>query len=288
LGHLSVERGRPRNTIDSYRTDIKAFFDFLSRSDVGSLGEISPGHVEAYLKGLAARGLKPVSRARKLSSVKGFFNYLHDEGVIEGNPGFALKGPRRDASLPKALGKEEVERLVNFPDTGDSAGLLHKAMLEVIYAGGLRVSELCGLTLSQVHLQDGFLRIRGKGSKDRLVPLGETAIMWLGRYLEEVRPGFRGPRSGQAVFLSANGIPICRNAFYRVVTRIARAAGLPPTSPHTLRHSFATHLLEGGADLRAVQMMLGHSNLSTTEIYLKVEDSRLQEVHRRHHPRALD
>ncbi|MDR1309522.1 MAG: tyrosine recombinase XerD [Deltaproteobacteria bacterium] len=286
LSHLRVERGYSGNTLDGYGTDIAGFVDHLGLQGVASLADIEQGHIAGFLQGLADRSLKPVSRARKLSAIKGWLRFLHDEGLIEGNPGFDVKAPKVSKPLPKALGREDVERLVTFPDPSTPLGLRDRAMLEVLYAAGLRVSELVGLSLAQVHLDDGFLRVRGKGSKDRITPLGEEAVSFLGRYLREARPGLVGPGSGQAVFLAQTGLPLTRNSFYRLITRMAAEAGLPPTSPHVLRHSFATHLLEGGADLRAVQMMLGHASLSSTECYLKVEDRRLREVHRRFHPRA--
>jgi integrase/recombinase XerD len=286
LAHLEVERGCADHTIVSYNSDLSGFMDFLAAMRVKSLKDITQDVVEKYLVYLANAGRKAITRSRKLSAIKGWLSYLNDEGLIDGNPGFEMKGPKIEKPLPKALDKDQVEKLINFSDIDTHDGLRSRAMLEVVYAGGLRVSELVSLTLGQLHLKDGFLRVRGKGSKDRLVLLGETAIMYLGRYLIEVRPSLVCKKSGQTVFLNNNGEPVTRNAFYRLVSKLASDAGLPPTSPHVLRHSFATHLLEGGADLRAVQMMLGHSSLSTTELYLKVEDKRLQEVHSRYHPRS--
>jgi integrase/recombinase XerD len=288
LSHLRVEMGYSGNTISSYGTDLKSFLDYLIKSRIYELTGITKELLIGYLGSLARAGLKPVTRARKLSAIKGWLNYLHDERLIDGNPSFELKSPKITRPLPKALDRKQVEALINFPDVGTPAGLTNRAMLEVLYAGGLRVSELLSLKPSQVHLEDGFLRILGKGSKERLVPLGEVAIVFLDRYLKEVRPGLAGPRSGQVVFLNQKGAPITRNAFYRLISKMASDAGLPPVSPHVLRHSFATHLLEGGADLRAVQMMLGHSSLASTELYLKVEDKRLQEVHSRFHPRSKE
>jgi integrase/recombinase XerD len=287
LSHLRVGRGYGPNTVGGYRNDLKGFLAYLEGRGLGDPESVTAGEVEGFLTGLAEEGLKPVSRARKLSAVKGFFAYLRDEGLVSKNPAYQIKGPKLDKPLPKPLGREQMETLIGAPNLATSEGLLNRAMIEVVYAGGLRVTEMCQLTLGQLRLADGFLRVTGKGAKERLVPLGETAAMWLGRYLKEVRPLFAGAKSERReVFLNPKGAPITRNHFYRLISRLAREAGLPEASPHTLRHSFATHLLEGGADLRAVQTMLGHASLATTERYLKVEDGRLQQVHRRYHPRS--
>jgi integrase/recombinase XerD len=288
LSHLRVEKGYAGNTINSYGADMNGFLAFLAGLGICRPEEIVQEHLTGYLAVLDRVGLKAITRARKLSSIKGWMRHMREERVIEGDPGFELKSPKFARPLPKALGKEEVERLINVPDPDTPEGLMRLAMLEVMYGGGLRVTELVTLPLNQVHLKDGFLRIRGKGSKDRLVPLGETALRVLERYLKEVRPAFAGPKSGQTVFLNSKGAAMTRNTFWRMFARMAAEAGLPVTSPHTLRHSFATHLLEGGAGLRAVQAMLGHSSLSSTECYLKVEDKRLQEVHKRFHPRSKE
>jgi integrase/recombinase XerD len=288
MSHLAVERGCSQNTLLSYKNDLDRFIIYLKKLKVTTLKEITRDQIENYLIVLNENGLHSNTRARKLSSIKSWLSYLWDERLIDSNPGFELKGPRVERPLPKPLDRDQVEKLINFPDLNTPAGFLHRTMLEVIYASGLRVSEVCSLTLGQVHLQDGFLRVKGKGSKERLVPLGETASQFLDNYLKEIRPYLVNNLSGQIVFISTKGVPVTRNAFCRVVSRLAKKAGLPSTSPHVLRHSFATHLLEGGADLRAVQMMLGHTSLTTTERYLKVEDRRLQEVHQRFHPRAKE
>ncbi|MDR2301771.1 MAG: tyrosine recombinase [Deltaproteobacteria bacterium] len=289
LGHLRVERGFSKNTLASYDNDLRSFFSFLVSQDVSDFGLIKADHIEAFLGLLAQANIKAVTRSRKLSSIKGLLNFLHDENKIPGNPGFDLKGPKITKPLPKALNQDQVNRLIEICDPREPTGLSYRTMLEVLYGAGLRVSELCDLTVGQIHLKDGFVKVRGKGSKDRLIPLGEVAVSFLERYLREVRPNLRDPKNDpQSLFLNPNGQPYTRHTFYRLLAKMAKIAGLPQTSPHQLRHSFATHLLEGGADLRAVQMMLGHSNLSTTERYLKVEDRRLQDIHRRYHPRAKD
>jgi integrase/recombinase XerD len=197
-----------------------------------------------------------------------------------------VPGPKLPASLPKALSPEEILTLVTFPDTSTALGLRNRTMFELLYAGGLRVSELLNLTLGQINLEDSFLRVTGKGSKDRLVPIGRTAAEFLGLYLTRSRPLLAAPQSDSAVFLNRSGTKMSRQFFWKLISGQARLAGLPPVSPHVLRHSFATHLVEGGADLRAVQMMLGHASVGTTEVYLKVSSKRLREVHQRFHPRS--
>jgi integrase/recombinase XerD len=202
------------------------------------------------------------------------------------NPAQPIEGPKKLRSLPKALGQEQVERLINTPDINTVFGLRNKTLLEVLYGGGLRISEALDLTISQVNLPDSFLRVKGKGSKERLTILGESANFFLSQWLSRGRPQLLGPKSGAYVFLNRNGSKLSRQYFWRLMRDLALSAGLEPISPHVLRHSFATHLLAGGADLRAVQTLLGHESLMTTEIYLKVEGERLKRVHDNFHPRA--
>jgi integrase/recombinase XerD len=231
-------------------------------------------------------GLGVRSRARRLSAVRGWFSFLETENLISASPAHGLETPRKPRSLPKALDREDVLKILTSPKTDTVLGLRNRTMFETVYAAGLRVTELITLTLSQVNLTDAFLIVRGKGSKERLVPLGEPAVGLLERWLAEGRPGLVGPGSGSHVFLNRRGGSLSRQWFWKLVSDEAAAAGLANVSPHVLRHSFATHLVAGGADLRSVQMMLGHASLDTTEIYLKVEGGRLKETHDRHHPRS--
>jgi integrase/recombinase XerD len=285
LGHLRVERSLSAHTLDAYGRDLT---DFLRHE--ASIGRLAPGDVTAddvaeYLASLAG-GLAPRSRARRLSAIRGWGAFLEGESIIAGNPAANVPGPKVTNPLPKAWNRDLVERLVTFPDEGSLFGLRNRAMLEVLYAGGLRVSELLDLKLNQVNLPDSFLRVRGKGAKERLVPIGESAALTLSKWLAIGRARLAVRGSPPNVFLNRLGGRLSRQYFWRLIGQVAAEAGLPEVHPHVLRHCFATHLLEGGADLRAVQMMLGHESLGTTEIYLKVEPSRLGEVHRRFHPRG--
>jgi integrase/recombinase XerD len=289
MGHLRVELGYSQNTLISYASELKQFLSYLAENGITSVSLITAEHVESFMGRLLEEKFKAITRSHKLSVIKGMLNYLQDENKISSNPGYDLKGPKVNRPLPKALEKDQVKSLIELSDVNEAEGLLNRTMLEVMYGAGLRVTELCSLTLGQLHLKDGFLKVKGKGSKERLIPLGEVALSYLDRYLKEVRPTFVVPKNSyQNIFISKQGKPYCRFSFYRLINKMAKKAGLPKISPHQLRHSFATHLLEGGANLRSVQMMLGHSNLSTTERYLKVEDRRLHEVHERFHPRAKE
>jgi integrase/recombinase XerD len=287
LSHLKVERGLSKHTIDAYGRDLRDLFEYSTSKGIGELSKVDKELLSQYLSELAET-LCPRSRARKLSAFKGFFAFLEKENFLDGSQVDQLQAPKLNRSLPKALSREEIEKLVSWPSPDTTLGLRNRAMLEVIYAAGLRVTEAISLTLSQVNLPDRFLKVRGKGSKDRIVLLGDAAHYYLELWLSKGRPALVVGNSPNAVFLNKNGQSLSRQYFWRFVSQIAVQAGISKASPHVLRHSFATHLLEGGADLRAVQMMLGHSDLSTTEIYLKVEIEQLKKVHNRFHPRADD
>ncbi|MDR1545274.1 MAG: tyrosine recombinase XerD [Deltaproteobacteria bacterium] len=287
LSHLQVERAFSGHSILAYGADLADLFGFLTAAGLSSPRQIGRNHIRDYFFHLARPGgLGPRSRARRLSAVKSFFAFLEQEGLVESSPAHGLQSPRRPRALPKALDREDVLKLLSSPQPDTLLGLRNRAMFETIYAAGLRVSELLALTLSQVNLQDSFLIVRGKGDKERLVPLGRDAAGFLEKWLKEGRPQLQRAGSGSFVFLSRRGVPPTRQWFWKLVADQARAAGLPDVSPHVLRHSFATHLVEGGADLRAVQMMLGHASLDTTEIYLKVDGGRLKKVHDAFHPRS--
>jgi len=289
LSHLRVERGLSGHTISSYGLDIKEFSKYLVEKGLVSPAEVSRDHLLSYLLLLSETNkLRPRSRARHLAAIRGFFAFLEGEKEIKVNPAFDIEGPRLPRSLPKALSEEEITRLVTSPITDSPLGIRNRAMFEVLYAAGLRVSELLDLTIGQCNLEDGFLRVKGKGSKERLAPVGEEAVAYLALYLEKARPHLIKEKKISTVFLNRNGKRLSRQFFWRLLALEAKKIGLSQVSPHVLRHSFATHLVEGGADLRAVQMMLGHENLATTEIYLKVGVKRLKDVHKRYHPRSVD
>lgn len=285
LGHLRVERNLSANTLMAYGRDLNAFSQCLEADHINHWAEVNRNHLTGYLLELAER-LAPRSRARALSAIKAFFHFLEDEKIISQNPAHNFESPRLPRSLPKALGPEDICQLVTAPETHTPLGLRNRTMFELMYSAGLRVSELLDLTLSQVNLMDAFLRVQGKGAKERLTPMGEVAINLLARYLKLGRPHLVQPHSKGFVFLNKNGGHLSRQYFWRVLGQYARQLGLNGVTPHVLRHSFATHLVEGGADLRAVQMMLGHSSLATTEIYIKVSSERLTQVHRQFHPRS--
>ena len=285
LGHLRVERQLSGHTLDAYGRDLTAFLRWLEKGGVRDLAGVDRGRLTAYFLELAGR-LAPRSRARVLSAIRAFFRFLEAEKIMDRNPAHNFDGPRPPRSLPKALGPVEVRRLVEAPDPEGLLGLRDRAMFELLYGSGLRVSELLDLTLGQVNLPEAFIKVRGKGGKERLVPLGEVSAGFLARYLKEGRPRLTSPTSRNQVFLNHRGGRLSRQYFWRLLGRYAGSLGLKKVTPHVLRHSFATHLVEGGADLRAVQMMLGHSSLVTTEIYIKVGPERLSQVHDSHHPRA--
>jgi integrase/recombinase XerD len=286
LGHLRVERGLSPNTVGSYASDLSDLFAFLVGRGLSGPGGVRRGDLMAYLLSLMDRQASPRTRARRLSALKGFFKFLDQENILEGSPASGLESPRLPKTVPKALSREDARTLVSAPPTDSPLGLRNRAMLELMYACGLRVSELLDLSLGQLSLPEGFLRVRGKGSKDRLVPVGDVAAHYVGRYLAEARGALSRGRGGNTVFLSSRGRRMSRQDFWRLVSQEAARLGLPGSSPHSLRHSFATHLVEGGAGLRAVQMMLGHEDLATTEGYLRASPLRLKGVHGRSHPRA--
>jgi integrase/recombinase XerD len=285
LSHLRVERQLSGHTLDAYGRDLAAFLGWLEKDGARDFAQVSRDRLTAYFLGLADR-LAPRSRARALSAVRAFFRFLENEKILDQNPAHNFDGPRPPRSLPKALGPAEVRRLVETPNPENHLELRDRAMLELMYGSGLRVSELLDLTLGQVNLPEAFLKVRGKGGKERLAPMGEVSAGFLARYLKEGRPRLVSPASRSRIFLNRRGGRLSRQYFWRLLGRYAGKAGLRNVTPHVLRHSFATHLVDGGADLRAVQMMLGHSSLTTTEIYIKAGPERLSRVHRAHHPRA--
>ena len=279
-----MERGLAENTLAAYRADLRRFSSWLGQRD-RELVTATRADVLEYLAGLSAS--PPRSIARRLSSLRRFYQYLMRQARIDADPCARVETPRIGRSLPNALSESEVDALLQAPDPAAREGLRDRTMLELLYATGLRVSELVNLKLGQINHEQGVVRVVGKGGKERLVPLGEAALEWLERYLREARPRLRVAGSGDALFPSPRGGAISRQAFWYAIKRYAIIAGISkPISPHSLRHAFATHLLNHGADLRVVQLLLGHSDISTTQIYTHVARERLKQLHAAHRPRG--
>jgi integrase/recombinase XerD len=287
LDALWAEQGLSRATLDSYRRDLAGYARWRGGAG-GGLAGADRGALFDYLAARSREGYSPRSNARLLSALRAFSAWQLRRGARDDDPTALLEPPKLPKSLPKALTESQVEALLAAPDADVPEGLRDRAMLELMYACGLRVSELVGLPATAVNLRQGVLRVQGKGGKERLVPLGEEAQAWLQRYLDTARPALAGRRSSAALFVTARGEAPTRQQFWTTVKRCAARAGIDPAriSPHGLRHSFATHLLNHGADLRALQMLLGHSSLSTTQIYTLVAREHLRQLHARHHPRG--
>jgi len=285
LDHLRVERRLAANSVDSYARDLArlAGFAVAAKCPVGAL---TRGQLEAFIRGLISDGLSPRSAARSVASVRGYFRYLVREGRIAASPAEELRAAHPWPALPRYLSPEEVDRLIEQPDTTTPLGLRDRALLEVLYATGLRVSELVGLRAADVNMSAGYLTCIGKGDKQRLVPLGDRAVASVREFQRHGRPVLARSASSLRLFVNARGGPLSRVGFWKVLRGYARKAGLrADVSPHVLRHSFATHLLERGADLRSIQMMLGHADLSTTQIYTHVLESRMRAIYDSCHPR---
>ncbi len=285
LEYLTVEKGLSGNTILSYSRDLKKFLAFLKTHKL-AWAAIDDEAVVRFVHGESRSGLSARSLARLISALKSFFKFLILSGFIKKDPAARLTSPSTWLALPKVLTVAEVEDLLAVPDLADPQGLRNRAMIEVLYAAGLRVSELVALKPADVNINEGFLICRGKGGKERVVPLGRSACGFVGRYLREARP-LHGSGSSPALFLTRRGKGFTRQGFWKLLRACAGKAGLAgKISPHVLRHSFATHLLDRGADLRSVQLMLGHSQITTTQIYTHVSRDRLRRVYDRYHPRA--
>jgi integrase/recombinase XerD len=285
LDYLISERGLSQNTVQAYRSDLCRLARWLPRGR--NLEDAGRAELRRALQQMRVEGRSPRSVARWIVAVKGFFSFVLAEDVIKEDPAAKLDSPRVWRSLPKVLTFEEVENLLAAPDRSDPRGLRDAAMMEVLYATGLRVSELVRLHLGDLHLDAGYLRCWGKGSKERVVPLGGEADATLQRYLAEARPCLLSGKRTDALFVNARGLPLSRQGFWKMIKRYGtRARITTPLSPHVVRHSFATHLLENGADLRAVQVMLGHADISTTQIYTHVNRERLRRLYEDFHPRA--
>lgn len=286
LDSLWLESGLSPNTVEAYRRDLLAFAAWLARSDV-DLAAATQQDIQRYQNQRMREGRKVRSEARLLSTLRRFYRYLLREEIRDSDPTAQIDSPRLGKPLPDSLTEQEVEDLLSQPDVTDLLGLRDRTMLEVLYASGLRVSELVALRQEQVNMRQGLVRCIGKGNKERLVPLGEEALDWLQQYLFESRPGLLNGRASDDMFLTRRGKAMTRQAFWYIIKRYARQADIDkPLSPHTLRHAFATHLLNHGADLRVVQLLLGHSDLSTTQIYTHVARERLKQLHGQHHPRG--
>ena len=284
LEALAVERGLAENSVAAYGRDLRRLGEALARRQE-DLTTADAAAIAEHLRELRRQGLSPRSVARALVAIRGLYAHLVEAGERADNPAVNLLPPRLWRKLPRTLSEAQVEALLEAPDAATPLGLRDRAMLELLYATGLRVSELVGLRLPQLRLEVGFLVAFGKGSKERVVPVGETAEEWTRRYLREVRPDLARGRH-EVVFVNRLGDPMTRQGFWKILRAHGRRAGLTELSPHTLRHSFATHLLEHGVDLRAVQAMLGHADISTTQIYTHIHQQRLRGLYDRFHPRA--
>lgn len=288
LASLRLERNLSENTISSYKNDLSSLLNFLKDSGINDPSEIKPKLLNDFFVLLTKLGLSSRSSARYYSSLKGFFGYLFSNGYIEINPMEKISAPKVSKGLPNVLNFSEIEAILSQPDTSKKLGLRDKAFLETFYACGLRVSELINLKISDLFLHEEMIRVFGKGSKERFVPIGSSAIKWIDEYLKSSRPLLeKKAKSQHILFLNNRGTKLSRMGIWKIVDGYAKQAGIKKeVHPHTFRHSFATHLLEGGADLRAVQEMLGHVDISTTQIYTHIDRDYIKQVHRDFHPRG--
>ncbi len=284
LNALWLEFGLSDNTLAAYGSELKQFAAWLKHKELPAADE---SDIKAFLAHLRQLGISSRSSARKLSCLKRFYGYLLREAKIVVDPTQLVDAPQLGRYLPGSLSESDVETLLVAPEISSNLGFRDRTMLEVLYATGLRVSELVGLSFSQINFRQGCLRVVGKGDKERLVPIGEEALDWAERYIKGARQALLGGRQSDYLFVTARGDAMTRQAFWHIIKRYAKLAGIDKhLSPHTLRHAFATHLLNHGADLRVVQLLLGHSDLSTTQIYTHIAQQRLKELHRQHHPRG--
>jgi integrase/recombinase XerD len=286
LGALQAERGATRNTLDAYRRDLTDFTQFLN-DHRRSLGRAGPDDIVDYLERLRTRGLGASSVARHASALRGLYKHLVREGALRRDPTEHLEAPRRPRALPRTLSREAAAALVESPDVTHPRGVRDRTVLELLYATGMRASECLGLTLDDVNLTAGYVVCTGKGRKQRLVPVGGEAVQWVRRYLREIRPTYTRRRDSGRLFVNPRGERLSRQSLWAIVRQAAARAGLRHrVSPHVLRHSFASHLLEGGADLRSIQVMLGHVDIATTQIYTHLPSTAVLQMYRRFHPRA--
>ncbi len=288
LAYLKLEKNLSQNTLASYKNDISALKSYLQDSSISDPSEISAQNIVAFFKALKNIGLSTTSTARYFSSLKGFFNYLIRNNYIKTNPMDKINAPKLSKKLPAVLSVNEIDAILSKPDVNDKLGLRDKAILELLYACGTRVSELTNLKISDLFFHEEVIRVFGKGSKERLIPVGSSAIKWTDNYLKKSRPVLaKIMKSENYVFLNLRGTKLSRMGLWKIIDHYVKEADIKKeVHPHTFRHSFATHLLEGGADLRAVQEMLGHADISTTQIYTHIDRDYIKQVHKQYHPRG--
>jgi len=287
LHYLIVEKGLSKNTIEAYRHDLNRFFDHLRRKGIQEIGNVGKFDIRAFLLALKGKGLSTKTVVRDLVAIRTFFQFLIQEEILEANPVEEIESPKMAKTLPEILTLKEVEQLLEQPDLRTPLGVRDRAMLEVLYATGMRVSELVQLPTNQVNLESGYVVIYGKGSKERMVPIGSEAMKWITLYLQTARQRLTKGKESHFLFINRSGRGMSRQRFWKNIKTYGLKAGLRKRiTPHLLRHSFASHLLERGADLRSVQMMLGHVDISTTQIYTHVTGERLKKIHQRYHPRG--
>ncbi len=287
LSYLVVEKGLSENTLESYGRDLKKFLLFIKSRGITSAREIKYGDILDFMIHSREEGLNATTIVRSMVSIKQFFKYLLSEKVLSEDPTAHIKTPKMKKAIPGVISLDDVESILGAPDESTPEGLRDAAMLEILYATGIRVSELIGLKLNDVNFELGFVVVYGKGSKERVVPIGDKAREKLLSYLRDSRPTLLKGREAKALFVTRRGAGMTRQGFWKIIKAQALKSGVTKKiSPHTLRHSFATHLLERGADLRTIQVMLGHSDISTTQIYTHVESERLKEIHKKYHPRS--
>jgi len=281
-----LEDGLSKNTLNSYRFDLELFIEWLDKSLTKNILDVSQADIQQYLS-FKFPTSKARSISRLLATLRRLFRYLLRENKINVDPTLEIHSPKIPKSLPKSLSEEDVELLLNAPDIETTSGLRDKAMLELLYACGLRVSELVSLLLTEVSMTDGVIRVTGKGNKTRLIPMGEEAVDWIKKYVDESRNNILNTKTSKSLFITSRGRAMTRQAFWYLIKRYSIIADIKkPMSPHIIRHAFATHLLNHGADLRVVQMLLGHSDISTTQIYTHIARERLKNLHASHHPRG--
>jgi integrase/recombinase XerD len=287
LHYILVEKGLSKNTIDAYSHGLNRFLDYLRRKGIQEIPGISKLDVRAFLIGLKRQGLSTKSVVRNLVAIRSFFRFLIQEGILDANPIEELESPKIEKKLPEILNLKEVEQLLEQPNAQTPIGIRDRTMLEVLYATGMRVSELTQLPIHQVNLEGGYVLVFGKGSKERIIPIGIEAMKWIALYLNTAREKLAKGKESPSLFINRSGRGMSRQQFWKSIKAYGRRAGiLKRITPHLLRHSFASHLLERGADLRSVQIMLGHADISTTQIYTHVTGERLKKIHRRYHPRG--
>jgi len=287
LNYLMIEKGLSKNTIENYSRDLQKFITYLEKNNCADLGRVTNLHIMSFLVEVKSQGLSSKSTGRNLSAVRMFFKFLFQEGYLDADPSINIESPKIRSSLPSVLSIVEVDSLLSQPDVKTTRGLRDRTMLELLYATGVRVSELVNLKVTSINLDVGYIIAFGKGSKERIIPLGDTAKHYLKEYLATARPKHLKGLMSPFLFLNPSGKKFSREGFWKLLKRYALRAGISKKlSPHTLRHSFATHLLERGADLRSVQIMLGHVDIATTQIYTHITQERLKKIHKQYHPRA--